>query len=133
MALLNIGGDVDGAQFGLLNIGSQVRGTQVGLINIATKVDGLSLAPVSILREGRTQLTVFSDTAVIANAGVKYATGPLYSLFALGGDPIPEQDRSVALGAGIRTRRLRKLSTRKRAGAARCDGRRLGLQAPIVS
>jgi hypothetical protein len=84
---INVSRDVEGVQAGLVNVGGKLQGLSVGLINYSEKVDGLSLAPISILPNNRTQALVFADSVALGNIGVKYDTGPMYSLFTLGGDP----------------------------------------------
>jgi hypothetical protein len=101
LALVNVGEEVTGVQLGLVNVAGRVRGTQIGLLNVARRVDGLSAAPVSILAENRSRLLVWSDTLLLANAGVAYSSDRLYSLVAFGGDPLPQEDRSIAGGGGI--------------------------------
>jgi hypothetical protein len=101
LGIFNHANDADGVQLGVVNIGGRVRGAQLGVVNVADRVDGLALAPINIIREGRTELLVFGDTTIIANLGVRYSTGFLYTLFGLGWDPVPELDRALAVGGGI--------------------------------
>jgi opacity protein-like surface antigen len=100
IGLVNVGGDVDGTQIGLVNIAGHVRGGQAGLVNVADRVDGVSLAPISILGQNRTRLVAWVDSELPINAGVKYETGPLYSLFTSGVSP-ESNDTRVGWGLGI--------------------------------
>jgi hypothetical protein len=98
---VNIGDNLDGLQIGLFNVAQRVRGAQIGLVSIADRVDGLALSPVSILSENRTQAAFWYDTLLEVNAGVKYLTGPVYSLFTFGVRPAPEDEVSTGWGVGI--------------------------------
>jgi hypothetical protein len=98
---INTSGDVEGVQAGLVNVGGKIQGVSVGLVNYSDKVEGLSLAPISILPNNRTQALVFTDSVAVGNIGVKYDTGPMYSLFTLGGDPAPADQRKVGGGGAI--------------------------------
>lgn len=100
-SLINLGHDVEGVQAGLVNVGGKVQGVSVGLVNYSERVDGLSLAPISILPNNRTQALVFADSVAVANIGVKYDTGPMYSLFTLGGDPGPDDQQKWGGGGAI--------------------------------
>ncbi len=112
ISVVNVGGTVEGAQIGLVNVARRVRGAQVGLVNVAERVDGASVAPISFLRDNRTQLLAWSDTTLIANIGVRYVTGPLYTFVTAGGDPMPANQEKGGAGAGIGAElwRLDKLS-----------------------
>lgn len=101
LSIVNIGGGVRGAQIGLVNVAGRVSGLQLGLVNRAERVDGLSLAPVSILKENRTRLLLWSDTVLPANAGIRYSSDFFYSEFGIGGDPIPLDRRKFAPAVAV--------------------------------
>jgi hypothetical protein len=101
IALVNVAGDVNGAQIGLVNIGGRVSGAQIWLVNRAERVRGLSLAPVSVLAENRTQAVLWADSVLAPNAGVRYRTEVLYSLFSVGLRPGNADDRRFGVGGAI--------------------------------
>lgn len=101
LSIVNVGADVTGAQVGIVNVGGHVRGSQVGLVNVADRVDGLPLGVVNVIKEGRTQALAWADTQVIANVGVKYLNGPLYTVVAGGFDGGDGAGLAFALGGHI--------------------------------
>lgn len=98
---VNVAKDVIGVQAGAVNVAQNVQGLSIGLINVAERVDGLSLAPISILAKNRTQALVFTDSVAVANVGVKYDTGPMYSLFTLGAKPGSKEDQKWGGGGAV--------------------------------
>lgn len=98
---VNVAEDVVGVQAGAVNVARNVQGLNIGLVNVANRVDGLSLAPISILSKNRTQALAFTDTVAVTNIGVKYDTGPLYSLFTLGGTPGSKTDQKWGGGGAV--------------------------------
>jgi hypothetical protein len=101
VSLINVAGDVSGTQIGLVNIGGRVSGAQIGLVNRAERVRGLSLAPVSVLADNRTQAVLWADSVLAPNAGVRYGTEVLYSLFSVGVRPGNKNDRRLGIGGAI--------------------------------
>jgi hypothetical protein len=94
-------GKVRGVQGGLVNVDKNVSGVVFGLVTVADEVDGLSLSPISILSKNRTRAVLFTDSVAIANIGVKYDTGRMYSLFTLGADPAPKDDQRWGGGGAV--------------------------------
>lgn len=101
LGVLNIGGDVDGAQVGVVNIARRVRGVQLGVVNVADDVT-LPIGLLSIVREGQIHLQAWASDTSVANVGLKLGSRHVYTLLAVGLDPLSEDMRwTTSAGLGV--------------------------------
>jgi hypothetical protein len=52
LSVVNVGGDVRGAQIGVVNVGRRVRGFQLAVVNVADDVDGASVGLINVVKNG---------------------------------------------------------------------------------
>jgi hypothetical protein len=91
----------------VVNIGRRVVGTQIGVVNVSDQIDGLPLGLVNVVKHGRTQALVWSDTTTALNAGVKYLNSGVYTILAAGFLPEPDKlTASFALGGQLDVAKL---------------------------
>lgn len=82
LAPLNVAEHVAGVQIGAINVARNVKGVQVGVVNLAEKVDGTALGLVSVSKNS-VHPVAFGSNLAFTNAGVKFLTGPVYTLAAV--------------------------------------------------
>jgi len=85
--VVNVGGDIVGAQVGVVNIARRVRGTQIGVVNYADEMDGAPLGIFSFVRKGRINVDVWASDTSVANIALKTGSKHVYSILALGFQP----------------------------------------------
>lgn len=101
LGVLNIGGDVDGAQVGVVNIARKVRGVQVGVVNVSDDVT-LPVGLINIVREGQIHMQAWASDTSVANVGLKLGSKHVYTLLAVGLDPLSEEMRwNTSAGLGV--------------------------------
>lgn len=84
ISVVNIGGEVNGAQLGVVNIATgQVHGTQIGVFNYADDVDA-PIGLVSVVRRGQFHLDLFADETNTANVAVKLGAKYVYGILTAG-------------------------------------------------
>jgi hypothetical protein len=87
ISVVNIGGDVDGAQIGIVNVARDVDGLQLGIVNVAREVEGVSIGYVPYSQRGRTQALTWFSSSMPFNVGVRFDSGVLYVMPTFGYDP----------------------------------------------
>lgn len=101
LGVLNIGGDVDGAQVGVVNIARRVRGVQLGVVNVSDDVT-LPVGLINVVREGQIHMQAWASDTAVANVGLKLGSKHVYTLLAVGLDPLSEEMRwNTSAGLGV--------------------------------
>lgn len=99
--VLNVAGDVTGAQLSVVNIAKTVRGVQIGVINVARESDA-SVGLLNIVTNGRTHVDAWHDTG-LTMAGVVHGGKYVHNIYGAGARLYGEQPSAVvALGLGAR-------------------------------
>jgi hypothetical protein len=102
--VVNIGGDVTGAQVGVLNIARTVTGTQVGVLNIAQTSDA-PIGLLNVITRGKLNLAAWTNETSVANVAVKLGGANVYSFLMGGVNPRGANGKvnlSYGLGLGVR-------------------------------
>ena len=81
--MVNVGGDVDGAQIGVVNVARKVRGLQLGVVNVGESVSGASVGVLSIIGDGYHDLALWGSDHAAHQPGLKLGSQHVYTL--LGG------------------------------------------------
>lgn len=84
LSVLNVGGDVSGAQVGLVNIAGKMRGLQLGVINVSDDIDGAPIGLLSFSRHGQFHVEFLANDVTVANVGVKLGGRTVYTVFTGG-------------------------------------------------
>lgn len=111
IGIINVAGDLKGTQVGLVNAAGDVgRGHfQLGLVNVADEMNGVPLGLVNLSRNGGVDLVAWGSNLTAANAGVRFRSGSVYTMFSAGwmnleGDEALDASQSWAFHAGYRIR-----------------------------
>ncbi|MBI5509633.1 MAG: caspase family protein [Deltaproteobacteria bacterium] len=103
VAVLNISGDVTGAQIGVVNIaGGAVRGAQIGVVNVAKEYTrGVPLGLFNVVKNARYHAEVWASELTPLNVGLRLdVTEHTYTLIAVGYAPGRDDAFVPALGRG---------------------------------
>ncbi len=98
--IANISSGLDGFQLGLVNISGNTTGVQLGLVNIAKEMKGVPIGLINIAENGEVNPVVFASNTTLANIGVKFSVGYIYSMLTLGSYNLSEKE-SQSLSAGF--------------------------------
>jgi hypothetical protein len=101
--VVNVAGELKGAQIGLVNVGQEIRGLQLGLINVAEEVHGASIAPLNFIKNGRRYVDYWVSPNELVNLSLRFGDQTTYTLFSVGFQSPENPDRwYAALGFGGR-------------------------------
>ncbi len=95
VGVANVSQEMNGLQLGVVNVGKRVKGSQIGLVNVADEMDGFPLGLVNVIKSVRTQAVTWVDfsesgaevdrvNTPFIHVGVKYLSGPIYTMLSFG-------------------------------------------------
>jgi hypothetical protein len=101
-------GSVRGIQMSTINVAKVLHGVQFGVVNIADSSSGYSIGLINIIKNGTSNISVYSNEIVPFNIAWKMGNDKFYSILMAGGNTNTSH-KAYTFGAGFgREFRLRK-------------------------
>ena len=98
--MVNVSGDLTGAQIGVVNIARKMKGTQIGVVNYADELNGAPIGVFSFVRKGQIHVDLWASETSVANVALKTGSKHVYSILAAGIHPSDPYRFSYGIGIG---------------------------------